>query len=58
MARDRRAPRCSVSRSSAGAGLVVGALVVAEVLFWVGLALAGKDTWQTIKSRGLATSPT
>ena len=37
---------------SAGAGLVAGALVVAEVLFWVGLALAGKDTWQTIKARG------
>jgi hypothetical protein len=42
---------------SAGAGLVAGALVVAEVLFWVGLALAGKDTWQTIKARGWRRAP-
>ena len=42
---------------TAGAGLVAGALVAAEVLFWVGLALAGKDTWQTIKSRGWRRAP-
>lgn len=39
------------------AGLVAGALVVAEVLFWAGLALAGKDTWQTIKARGWRRAP-
>ncbi|HVH20969.1 MAG TPA: transporter suffix domain-containing protein, partial [Pseudonocardia sp.] len=36
----------------ASAGLIGVSLVVAEVLFWTGLALAGKDTWQTIKARG------
>lgn len=41
----------------ASAGLVAGALVVAEVLFWAGLALAGKDTWQTIKARGWRRAP-
>lgn len=40
-----------------GAGLVAGLLVLAEVLFWAGLALAGKDTWQTIKARGWRRAP-
>ncbi len=39
------------------AGLIAGSLVVAEVLFWTGLALAGKDTWQTIKSQGWRRAP-
>ncbi|MDT7578856.1 MAG: hypothetical protein QOK35_116 [Pseudonocardiales bacterium] len=39
------------------AGLVTGLLVVAEVLFWAGLALAGKDTWQTVKARGWRRAP-
>ena len=41
----------------ASAGLVTGALVVAEVLFWAGLAMAGKDTWQAIKARGWRNAP-
>lgn len=39
------------------AGLVAGALVVAEVLFWAGLAMAGRETWQTIKARGWRNAP-
>lgn len=41
----------------ASAGLVTGLLVVAEVLFWAGLTLAGKDTWQTVKARGWRRAP-
>ena len=41
----------------ASAGLIGVSLVVAEVLFWTGLALAGKDTWQTIKARGWRRAP-
>ena len=41
----------------ASAGLVTGLAVGAEVLFWAGLALAGKDTWQTIKARGWRGAP-
>lgn len=41
----------------ASAGLVAGSLVVAEVLFWTGLAMAGKDTWQTIKASGWRRAP-
>ena len=39
------------------AGLVTGSLVAAEVLFWVGLALVGKDTWQTVKAQGWRRAP-
>jgi hypothetical protein len=39
------------------AGLVTAALVAAEVLFWTGLALAGRDTWRAIKSRGWRHAP-
>lgn len=42
---------------AASAGLVAGALVGAEVLFWSGLALAGKDTWRTVKARGWRRAP-
>ena len=42
---------------AARAGLVTGLLVVAEVLFWAGLALAGKETWQTVKARGWRHAP-
>jgi hypothetical protein len=38
-------------------GLVAGSVVVAEVLFWIGLAMVGKDTWQTIKARGWRRAP-
>ena len=41
----------------ASAGLVTGLLVVAEVLFWTGLTLAGKDTWQAVKARGWRRAP-
>lgn len=42
---------------AASAGLVAGLLVVAEVLFWAGLALAGRDTWQAVKARGWRRAP-
>jgi len=29
-----------------------GLLLLAEILFWPGLALAGKDTWDVAKSKG------
>jgi hypothetical protein len=41
----------------AGMGLVGALLVLAEVLFWTGLALAGKDTWQSIKAYGWRRAP-
>ena len=41
----------------ASAGLVAGSLVVAEVLFWAGLVLAGKDTWQAIRARRWRRAP-
>jgi hypothetical protein len=41
----------------ASAGLVAGALLVAEVLFWVGLLMVGKPTWQAIKARGWRHAP-
>jgi hypothetical protein len=41
----------------ASAGLVAGSLVVAEVLFWIGLLMTGKQTWQTIKARGWRHAP-
>jgi hypothetical protein len=41
----------------AGAGLVAGSLVAAEVLFWAGLAMAGKETWQAIKATGWRRAP-
>jgi hypothetical protein len=41
----------------ASAGLVAGLAVAAEVLFWAGLAMAGKDTWQTIRARGWRRAP-
>lgn len=40
-----------------GAGLIAAAVVVAEVMFWSGLALAGKDTWQTVKAKGFRRAP-
>jgi hypothetical protein len=39
------------------AGLVAGLAVAAEVLFWTGLALAGRDTWQAIRTRGWRRAP-
>lgn len=41
----------------ASAGLVGVSLVLAEAMFWIGLALAGKDTWRTIKARGWRRAP-
>lgn len=40
-----------------GAGFVGGSLVGAEVMFWGGLALAGKDTWQAVKAAGWRGAP-
>jgi hypothetical protein len=39
------------------AGLVAGAAVVAEMLFWTGLAMAGRDTWHAIRTRGWRRAP-
>ncbi len=39
------------------AGAAAGAIVAAEVLFWSGLALAGKDTWQAVKANGWRRAP-
>ncbi|CAM2956004.1 transporter suffix domain-containing protein [Skermania piniformis] len=50
------APLAGVSLAS-GAGLVAAAVVVAEIMFWSGLALAGKDTWQSVKANGLRRAP-
>ncbi len=41
----------------AGVGVVGIAVVVAEALFWVGLALAGKDTWRAITAHGWRRAP-
>ena len=50
------APLLGVSLG-AGIGVVGVSLVVAEVLFWTGLALAGKDTWRAIKAHGWRRAP-
>jgi hypothetical protein len=42
---------------SASAGLVAGLAVVAEVLFWAGLAMVGKPAWQVIRARGVRHAP-
>lgn len=34
------------------AGVVVGLLVAAEVVFWVGVLLAGRDTWDLARRHG------
>jgi hypothetical protein len=37
----------------AGTAVTVGVLVVgAEVVFWLGLVLAGRDTWKLAKAHG------
>jgi hypothetical protein len=47
-----------VGLSFAGAAGFVGAAVLgAEILFWGGLALAGKDTWQTVRAQGWRRAP-
>jgi len=34
------------------ASTVAGLIIAAEILFWVGLLFAGKETWQAIKLHG------
>jgi hypothetical protein len=41
----------------AALGLVGALLVVAEVLFWIGLALAGRDTWRSVRAHGWQRAP-
>jgi hypothetical protein len=43
----------------AGASVAVAAAlaILAEILFWAGLALVGKDTWQAIRSHGWRRAP-
>ena len=44
--------------SLAGAtGFVGAALITAEILFWGGLALAGKDAWQAVRANGWRRAP-
>jgi hypothetical protein len=50
------APLVGLSLAGA-AGFVGAAVVVAEVLFWGGLALAGKDTWQAVRAEGWRRAP-
>jgi hypothetical protein len=50
------APLVGLSLSGA-AGLVGAALITAEILFWSGLALAGKDTWHAVRANGLRRAP-
>lgn len=48
-----------LSLSGARAGLVAGGLVIAaELVFWPGLALAGRDAWRAAKARGWRRLPT
>ena len=47
-----------VGLSLAGAAAFVGAaLVTAEILFWSGLALAGKDVWEAVRANGWRRAP-
>ena len=47
-----------VGRSLSGAaGLIGAALITAEILFWSGLALAGKDTWHAVRANGWRRAP-
>jgi hypothetical protein len=50
------APLVGLSLAGA-AGFVGAAVVTAEIMFWAGLALAGKDTWQAIKANGWRRAP-
>ena len=49
-------PVVGLSLGEAGGAIGV-LLVIAEVLFWAGLALAGKDTWRTVKVHGWRRAP-
>lgn len=42
------------ARAAATAG---GLVIAAEVLFWCGLALAGRETWQTARAHGWRAVP-
>ena len=50
------APLVGLSLSGA-AGLVGAALITAEILFWSGLALAGRDTWRAVRANGWRRAP-
>ncbi|MGQ0576419.1 MAG: transporter suffix domain-containing protein [Pseudonocardia sp.] len=39
-------------RGLAAAGAVAGLLVAAEVVFWIGVLLAGRDTWRLARTHG------
>jgi hypothetical protein len=44
-------------QADAKVAVVAALAILAEVLFWAGLALAGKDTWQAIRSYGWRRAP-
>jgi len=44
-------------RADASVAAVAALAILAEVLFWAGLALVGKDTWQAIRSHGWRRAP-
>jgi hypothetical protein len=50
------APLMGLSLTGA-AGVVGAAVLTAELLFWTGLALAGRDTWRAIKADGWRRAP-
>jgi hypothetical protein len=50
------APLMGLSLAGA-AGFVGAALITAEILFWGGLALAGKETWQAVRANGWRRAP-
>jgi hypothetical protein len=50
------APLIGLSLGGA-AGFVGAALITAEMLFWGGLALTGKETWQAVRANGWRRAP-
>jgi hypothetical protein len=44
-------------RGMAAAGVAGGLVVGAEVVFWLGLVLAGRDTWRLAKEHGWRGTP-
>ncbi len=47
-------PRLTAIEKGAAAG---GLLALAEILFWVGVLLAGRPSWTAVKSRGWRGAP-
>lgn len=39
-------------RGLAAAGAIGGVVVACEVMFWLGVLLAGRDTWKVVRAHG------